>query len=357
MFGHKVKTVALAVVAVAFTGAAEPAKIEFKGWFSNPVFSADGKVLVFARLEALPFGARTAPSQLVLWDVNAGKEMRRIDGPADDSLLGPIALAPDGKRLAIGMWNTALRVWDLDAAKEIGRLENSQGAQHPRFAPDGRTLGWTRNDEIYLADATTAKGLQHFGKEANSRINTLALVDDGKTVLTGQSQATDVSGPGAGKMRTFQYQITYWAREAASGKKIRQIGESVTETRKGFGGLPAHDLFVDADGKTVVLAGERSIQVCDRTTGKKTRDVPVTWKLPADDPIRHLTLSADGQVVALVSAKGAIVVWDLTAGKELSRIETGQSIDHVALSPDGKRLAVSHQTPGRVGAVLLIYGL
>ena len=33
----------------------------------------------------------------MLWDVGAGKEIRRIDGPADDSLLGGIALAPDGK--------------------------------------------------------------------------------------------------------------------------------------------------------------------------------------------------------------------------------------------------------------------
>src|SRR5262249_20634935 len=124
MFRHKPKAVALAAGALLLIGAGEPAKIEVQGGFSNPVFSPEGKVLVFGRLEALPSGARTAPSQIIVWDVNADREARKIDGPADDSLLGPVALSPDGKRLAVGMWNTAVRVWDLDAGKETARVEN-----------------------------------------------------------------------------------------------------------------------------------------------------------------------------------------------------------------------------------------
>jgi hypothetical protein len=30
-------------------------------------------------------------------------------------------------------------------------------------------------------------------------------------------------------------------------------------------------------------------------------------------------------------------------------VETGQSIDHLTLAPDGKTLAVTYQTPGQVG--------
>src|SRR2546427_81318 len=81
-----------------------PVKVEFTGWFSNPVFTRDGKTLVYAQMAALPYGARTAPTQLIFWNVAAGKEARKLDGPADDSLLGPIALSADGKRLALGLW-------------------------------------------------------------------------------------------------------------------------------------------------------------------------------------------------------------------------------------------------------------
>jgi WD40 repeat protein len=356
MFRHRLKAAALAVAILALAGADEPVKVEFPGWFSNPVFRTDGKTLVFARMESLPSGARTAPTQIVVWDVAGRKETRRQEGPADDSLLGQVAESPDGKRLALVLWNTAVRLWDLEAGKELARLEQSQGATHLQFTPDGRTLGWLRDDAIHLTDLSGKKSRQ-FGKEEGVRLTTLAFADGGKVVLCGQLRATDAGRPGEGKNRSFKYEIGYWAHAAEGGKKLYQVGETVSETRPRFSGSPAHELFVSADGKKVFLVGERgSLQVCDAATGKKTRDVPVPWKSAADDPVRKLALSGDGKVAALATARGVVAVWDLAAGKELRRVETGQSLDHVALSPDGKALAVSHQTPGRVGAVLLIWG-
>lgn len=96
------------------------------------------------------------------------------------------------------------------------------------------------------------------------------------------------------------------------------------------------------------------MQVCDWATGKKERDIPIPGATPG---LRNLALSGNGRVAALASADGVITVWDLAAGKEIRRIQTGQSLNHIALSPDGKRLAVTHQTPGRVGAVLLLFTL
>jgi WD40 repeat protein len=357
MIGHRLRAAALAVAAAALVGADEPARVEFPGWFSNPVFTADGKGLVYVRLEALRPDARTAKTQVVFWDVGAAREARHFEGPADDSLVGPVVLSPDGKRLAVGLWNTSVRLLDVEAGKEVARFEGSNGAQGTRFAPDGRTVGWIKNDEIHLADAATGQALAHFGREQGVRITALAFADGGKAVIAGHARSTDVSGPGAGKNRTLEHKIAFWAHDPAGGKKLHQVGETVTVTRKMFEGPPALDLSVSADGKTVFLAGEGGVQVCDAATGKKTRDVPAPWKAAANDPIRRVALSADGRVAALVSARGAIAVWDLAAGKELRRIDLGQSVEHVALSPDGKALAVTHQTPGRVGAVLLIYGL
>jgi WD40 repeat protein len=335
-----------------------PTKVEFKGWFSKPVFTADGKTLVYAQMAALPYGARTAPTQIVLWSVRAGKEIRRIDGPADDSLLGPIALSADGTRLAMGLWNTAVRIWDLDNGKEVGRPMGSQGAQHLRFTPDGRTVGWVRDGDIHLADAASAKELRRITKDADGPATAFAFLDDGKSVIAGYVQRKDVSGPGAGKNRTLQHDTSYWVRDAVSGKKVRPVGEAITETRKSLEGPPLAGLFVSADGKTVALAGDRgSIQICTAATGKKERDLPVPWKAQDNDPIRRLAFSGDLHVAAAGTAKGTITVWDLATAKELRRVETGQSIDHLTLAPDGKTLAVTYQTPGQVGAVLLIFRL
>ena len=358
MTDHKLKTVAFTIGALLLLGAAEPTKIEFNGWYSNPVFSADGKLLAYCQLKSVGFGERTAPSQIVLLDAKTGKEAKRIEGPADDSLLGPVAFSPDGKRLAIGMWNTAVRLWDLDAGKEITRVEGSGGARNVRFTKDGRTLGWLKNDEIYLADATNGKALRHFGKDTNLQTTDFAFVDDGKTILSsGHGRGIDVSGAGAGKLRTFQYDITDWALETASGKKLKQLGEAATEVRRGPGGQPQHFFLTANDGKTVFIADQRGhIQRCDWITGKNS-EIMMPWKLAPDETIRRVVLSANGKVIAFESTKNAISVWDLGAAKELQRKELGQDIEHLALSPDGKKLAVTHNTPGRVGAVLLIYNV
>jgi WD40 repeat protein len=361
MFSHPLKTVALALVLIGTapvgTGEPkEPVKFAFKGWFSNPVFTADGKVMGYAQMAALPYGARTAPTQIMMWKLGAAKEGLRIEGPADDSLLGPVAISADGKRLALGLWNTAVRLWDLESGKEIGRIEGSRGAQHLLFAPDGRTLGWVQDGEIHLADAATAKQIRHFGKEKDSPVATLAFAGDGTTVLTTHFQSTNFGGQQGGKNPTLRYQITCRAWEAASGKKLGQVGETVTETRKRLEGPPLCGLFVCQGGKKIVLVGDRGvIQFCDGASRKKDREIPVPWKVQADDPIRRVALSESAAVVAVASARGVLSVWDVATGKELRRVNTSQSIDHLALSPDGKTLAVTYQTPGQVGAVLLIY--
>ena len=330
-----------------------PVKIEYKGWFSNPVFSADGKTLTYAQLAALPFGARTAPTQIVLWDLKAGKETKRIDGPADDSFLGSIAVSGDGKRLALCMWNTSLRVWDIDMGKEVCKPANSQGAQHLCFDRDGGTVGWVRDGEIRLADTANAKALGQVAKDADAPVTMLAFLD-GKNLLAGTFQSKEI-GPG-GKNRTLEHQISFWARDGATGKKLRQVGVTATEQRKRFDGPPTSAAFVSADRKTVVIAGDRgTMQLCDAGSGKKLKEMPVPWNAPANDPLRRLAFSSDLKVAAVCTAQGVVTVWDLATGKEIQRVQTGQSIDHLALAPDGKTMAITHQTPGQVGAVLLIF--
>jgi WD40 repeat protein len=348
--------VLLATAAAGIAGEKPSAKVEFKGWFSNPVFSADGKVLVFAQMPALPYGARTGPTQIVLWSVPAAKELRRIEGPADDSLVGPIALAPNGKRLAMGLWNTAVRLLDLDTGKEVGRVEGSNGAQHLRFAPDGSSVAWLKQGTIHLTDPATAKELRQFSKDADGPANTLAFVADGKTLITSHSQATDITGAGGGKNRTFKHDITYWARDAVSGKKLYQVGDTLTETRKTLEGPPLCGLFPTADGKTVVIGGDRGVlEWCAVASGKKERELACPWKSPAEDPVRKVTIAGTGQVAAVATARGVVTVWDLTTGKELARMDPAHSIDHLVLSPDGKTLALHYQIGGQVGVVLLIY--
>jgi eukaryotic-like serine/threonine-protein kinase len=161
----------------------------------------------------------------------------------------------------------------------------------------------------------------------------------------------------ASAYRTFKYQIIYWVRDAVSGKKLNQVGDTATEVRKSLEGQPLPGLFLSADGKTAFLAGDRGVlQVCDAATGKKQREMAVPWK-HGDDPVRRLAFSGDGRLVAVGTARGVVSVWDLGTAKEVHRFETGQNPDQLVLAPDGKTLVVTYETGGMVGAVMLIYAL
>jgi WD40 repeat protein len=335
-------------------GNKEPARVEYHGWFSNPAFSADGKTLAYARLAALGPQDRTAPTQIVLWDVAAGKEARVFDGPKDDSLLTTFALSPDGKRASLVLWNTSLRLFDVPAGKEVAPAEKVKFVSQLQYSPDGSTLAWLREGEVVLADAATAKPLHTLGKDEAGPVTTFAFAAGGKTIIAGHAPSKVT---GTGKNPTVEYEVGFWAYDAATGKKLHQVGTTVKDTRLRLQGAPPHAVVVVADGKTAVLATTAGVSFCDAATGKQTRETATPWKQDANDPVRKLVLSPNGQRLATVSAQGVLTVWDAAAGKELRRIETGQSLDHVVFSPDGRTLALTHQTPGRVGAVLLIYGL
>lgn len=328
-----------------------PTKIEYNGWFSNPVFSADGKTLVYAQMGAIPFGGRTGPVQIVVWDLAKGKETRKIDGPADDSLIGALALSPDGKRLAMVLWNTSLRIWDLEKGTELGKAAGSQGAMQLRFSPGGDAIAWVRNGDISLTDPANAKEMKKMPQDADGPPSGLAFVGD--NLVAGYVQTKVLAG--GGKNPPVEHQISYWLRDT-TGKKLKSIGETVTDQRKRLEGMPTHSVFVSRDGKKVVLAGDRGvIQWCDPDTGKKTKQANVPWKSPLDDPIRNIAFSADLDIAAVCSAKGTVAFWDVALGKELQKHEVGNNVDHLAISPDGLTVAVTHQTPGRVGAVLIIF--
>jgi RNA polymerase sigma factor (sigma-70 family) len=72
-------------------------------------FCADSRVL------AMP-----APAQeILLWDVRRGKELRRIKGFGAD--VTSLAFSPDGGRLASGLSDSTLLVWDVAATRKAGK--------------------------------------------------------------------------------------------------------------------------------------------------------------------------------------------------------------------------------------------
>ncbi len=117
--------------------------------------------------------------------------------------------------------------------------------------------------------------------------------------------------------------------------------------------------FVEFDRNTEVRRVEVQVQQTDSTESKRSVDlvpglsvrVPVNL-LPVDQPSTILTDSAvavlgasfspNGRQIATVSENGAIVFWDLAAGRPIKAISgNGEGMLSVTFSPDGQSLLTS----------------
>ncbi len=135
--------------------------------------------------------------------------------------------------------------------------------------------------------------------------------------------------------------IKLW--EVASGRVLRQLESAIPSM--GASSLTRPFRF-SADGRTVIAMADGRIRRWEVETG---REISSTVLSGAKDLLAGL-LSEDGSVFAGSDLNGgAVRLWDTTAGRELRAItfekeERPVANDAIALSPDGKWLAVFTDT-------------
>ncbi|HYT92421.1 MAG TPA: WD40 repeat domain-containing protein, partial [Gemmataceae bacterium] len=88
---------------------------------------------------------------LRLWDVETGKELRRLEGHAN-AVLG-VAFSPDGLKAVSTSFDGTARVWDVEAGVELQRY-HGHGSAIPAavFTPDGGQVlsgGWDNNLRLW----------------------------------------------------------------------------------------------------------------------------------------------------------------------------------------------------------------
>jgi WD40 repeat protein len=293
------------------------------------------------------------------WDGLGGPAHSLAPGPAFkcNGLGGPLAWAPDGKRLADAP-GSELRVWQPEVEMPVHLLTGQPG-QLQAFA--------------WLADSKSVAGGDHQGNvvlwNANSEqlVHTFASAIDraaeetlpeGNASWSPDGKALAI-GDGVGKVRLWRFDparlvATFqedgpafapaWSPDGQTlataawkeGPTVIRLwdvasGQPRCELRGHTKGVSA--LAWSPDGKTVASDGwgENTLRLWDAATGKELRSLPAAGK-----PI----WSPDGKRLACLGGDKAVHLWEAATGKELRTFPVGHEHSDLAFGPDGKTLAV-----------------
>ena len=230
---------------------------------------------------------------MVVWDPSTGKEIRRLDYPANGTSTSFVpataSFLPDGK--------TVLVRGTVQPARMMIQL--------------------IRNENTFsFVDAATGKECRvfegHFGA-----LKDIAYSRDGLHVATIADEAT------SSKIRVWETTTGRLVSQAVDQLRGRTIGRSINP--KGI------RLAFGPKGNILVVAQGNEIELWDVKAGKLAR----TFAAQAPNP-RALAIAADGTKLASCDQEGNIRIRDLASGNELRRFRIGEN-DTQSGSPFSQR--------------------
>jgi WD40 repeat protein len=317
--------------------------LRFSRPFSTFSFSPDFRM--FATGEAV--GVK-------LWDLFTGKLLHDLRGVG---LQGVIEFSPDGKFLVAESADHSLRLWDIVAGRELRRYQgHTESLTSVFFSRDGKLLAATSQDQTARLWEVATGQLRLTLKGHSAVVNTIAFSPDGRKVVTGSDDETvKIHDLATGQeLQTFREHPakgqsrppSIWrAIFSPDGSRILACGNfmqiAVWEVATGkplpaLGGYeqPPTALTFSPDSRFLATGSlDRKVKLWDAETLRLFSEF-----IGHGNSIHDLAFSPDSKTLASVSTDNTIKLWDLTAqARPLVRGNAGS----VAWAPDGRTLATA----------------
>lgn len=334
-------------------------------------FSADGRALA----------AGGAGGKVQLWTLAD----RARPQPVPVQLAGPtgtvtsVAFSPDGHRLVAGSKDQKAYVWLLATPATAPQVFGDAGSwvNAVTFSPDGLHIVAGGSDHHLRIYETYSRALVADLPHAGP-ITASTYLPDGRTLATGSADGMvrlwPTPGPtaamttgrtfslaylGSGRLAAMTSKNTLRIFDVAQPHRPQPVGEPVAAPSAGVGPSGSAGfsgvLAADRSGSLLAAGGTDGTVWLYRTASRPTgpaatliATVPRTQK----DLIESAAVSSDGRTLVTVSDDGTFQVTDITkpaAPRPLGPpVKTAGVPYAVALSPDGKTLAVGTGNPNTV---------
>lgn len=317
--------------------------------------SGDDKVLASA-LEAGVAGIRRNDT-IKIWDPVTGQLVRSLTGRNSGQSIG---LSNDGTRLVSGSFGNTVSVWNV-AQSEAQRTITVP--RESRFVPDRVALSSDgkliaaggRDDAIKLWDAGTGRELFTLRGHRKS-IRELAFSPDNKLLASASQDADikvwsvatgqEVSTLTAHSEGVIALAISSDGKKLASGSQDRTILIWDIESGEPDAAYTGHQEWVNAvafspDGKKLASGSvDGEIRIWEvRTRGPQGEPQMIQRPLQTlaghKGSVNSLTFNSDGKLLVSGSSDASMKLWDVMTGKELASLFSLDQQDWLVLTPDG----------------------
>jgi WD40 repeat protein len=322
--------------------------------FSCLAFAADGRIL-----------ASGGEDKMVhLWEPGSGKEIRTLGG--HDGPVGTVVFSSNATTLFSADSAGKIRVFDMatgrclrtmvarEAAKTSGNIEDI-GSRPLALSPDGKRLASAGPDNrVLLWDPSTGQRLYPTAPLPGP-CTAGAWSADGKQVASAGTDGTVwVWDPGTGQelrhwkgTPTDQAFLAYSPHDpvlalGSPRRAVRLVDPQTGKERSTIPGPPpvaaTCAIFTPTGKELVVGYSDGTIRLCNVATGEEVR----RFTGPRAG-IRALALTAEGNLLAASSDDDAIHLWHLESAKLERRWDHVHAGSALAFAPGGRALASGNE--------------
>ena len=334
-----------------------------------------------------------------VWDLAAGTVARQLKG--HKGAVRAVVVSPDGKLIVTGGEDKAVKVWDAATGAELRSVAGLPDLVTAlRFSPKGQTLAaGTFAGPVAVLDPLTGRRRQTLGGPAEGVTGLVFTPDGGHLLATSQDRtirqwaavtpaavkpgqtvadlglvtaAAMLPNGQAAVLGGADGKLSLW--EFAGGPKplfhqpvglsggINQLAVSAEGLVAAVGGngkvcvVPlaqgrdatwtAEGRFAafTPDGKQLAVVNGKVVTLYEAATGKEVR----AFADGHDGPVLEAAFTPDGKLLVTAGEDTKLRVWDaLTGEKKDESLPVGNyvTLAHLAVSPDGKRVAVTAYGP------------